>query len=201
MVVYLFFVFTCGWCVCWLLFLNYQKHSQQPEEGESCPANRGQLELMNAVLECDGALGLELERGPGEMEPVELVVDCEGGHLVMSGESAECIKFCRQEESQCECLECWERSVAEHQQQHAVAPGFGFGFGWPEEETGVEESFVEGEELVPVVELRENPLSQVPDLETRLLNSTASHQIRQRSRLLSEGQQERRAAIRLVSSG
>lgn len=28
MLIYLFFIFTCGWCVCWLLFLNYQQHAK-----------------------------------------------------------------------------------------------------------------------------------------------------------------------------
>lgn len=28
MLVYLLFIFTCGWCVCWLLFLNYQQHTR-----------------------------------------------------------------------------------------------------------------------------------------------------------------------------
>lgn len=31
MLVYLLFIFACGWCVCWLLFLNYQQHSRDSE--------------------------------------------------------------------------------------------------------------------------------------------------------------------------
>lgn len=31
MLVYLFFIFTCGWCVCWLLFLNYQQYTKDSE--------------------------------------------------------------------------------------------------------------------------------------------------------------------------
>lgn len=31
MLIYLLFIFTCGWCVCWLLFLNYQQHTRDSE--------------------------------------------------------------------------------------------------------------------------------------------------------------------------
>lgn len=31
MIIYLLFIFTCGWCVCWLLFLNYQQYSKDSE--------------------------------------------------------------------------------------------------------------------------------------------------------------------------
>lgn len=41
MLIYLFFVFSCGWCVCWLLFLNYQQHandSSSQEEQHNLPS-------------------------------------------------------------------------------------------------------------------------------------------------------------------
>lgn len=31
MIIYLLFIFTCGWCVCWLLFLNYQQYNKDSE--------------------------------------------------------------------------------------------------------------------------------------------------------------------------
>lgn len=31
MLVYLLFIFACGWCVCWLLFLNYQQYSHDSQ--------------------------------------------------------------------------------------------------------------------------------------------------------------------------
>lgn len=43
MLMYLLFIFTCGWCVCWLLFLNYQQYerdkitsSRLKDQNEEC---------------------------------------------------------------------------------------------------------------------------------------------------------------------
>lgn len=46
MIIYLLFIFTCGWCVCWLLFLNYQQYTRDSE--------RDQLKSRYCSLNTDG---------------------------------------------------------------------------------------------------------------------------------------------------
>lgn len=43
MLIYLFFIFTCGWCVCWLLFLNYQQYTRDFEREERLRQRRKQI--------------------------------------------------------------------------------------------------------------------------------------------------------------
>ena len=72
MIVYLLFIFTCGWCVCWLLFLNYQQHAldghrrRHPSQRRSRSRSRKRLGRGDqmALGETSG----DLEAGSGRVE-------------------------------------------------------------------------------------------------------------------------------------
>lgn len=143
MLVYLFLVFSCGWCACWLLFLSYQQQQRQTSDDLFCEPMCVEQAAHEGCLE-------ELEEAAEGVEgPAELVVDSRGGHLLVSGEAARCIKFCAGGGGgSSECVQC-------------AAPLLR---GWPSDLTceWLEEEEEESEcELVPVLGLLENPLAHL----------------------------------------
>lgn len=225
MLVYLLFIFACGWCVCWLLFLNYQQHSR---DGRRC-RGRGRAESgewahfqqddheQAELDQHDGFLEEELDE-PRPLEPangraggccqraaaaaaaglkLDSVIDLYSEHalLLPAAEGGERADGCR-------CVDC--------QSAQFRAGAGGLLCGWPvgaAEEARPTAAGADDEhdgqlvDLWPAVELHENPLSRAPlgRLERHESGRAADQLARSRLLSLSEHQQERRAAIRMVS--
>lgn len=92
MLIYLFFIFTCGWCVCWLIFLNYQQHIKDSKESASCSSN---LRASNSQEHEDEAEGeccaqcrcscssSSLSSSARQPAQAELIVNERGDHSVL----------------------------------------------------------------------------------------------------------------------
>lgn len=187
MLVYLFFVFTCGWCVCWLLFLNYQQHSRDsiepPLDSASLEDDPGsyrvqQLPRRKRKRESKQAL---LVRHSGRHEPVKTELQ-QDDELESGRDDKQCCPECRASLSS-ELVLDWpvnkwstdDDAESEHEQPEVAQQAW------------------------PLVELHENLLGGSE--QTVDVSEPSFEQTLDRSRLLSlqPSQLSHRAAIRQVS--
>ena len=210
MLLYLFFVFTCGWCVCYLLFLNYQQHSRDSQldveleaeaEDEAETEERQLLERRHWLRKwrrrrrrraCGhtGDASETTRRGGEQHRPkLELVIDSEGRHSLLGDEEIARLELeDTKDAADIECVACATPTPVSEPL-----------FGWPLAEGDDEEE--EAEQLCgewPLAELHENPLS---GLEVSPRGAESGVGALERSQLLSlrHCQRQNRAAIRMVS--
>lgn len=188
MLVYLFFVFTCGWCVCWLLFLNYQQHVRDAhltlvelDEESGAPVTPPRLELLASKKRKRRGRRKLLVRHTGQLDLAEPEA---GPEVEVEAEE--------EEESEQECAECGRPSQ----------PGE-LVLDWPATNR-CEESCEEAElgaRAWPLVEIHENELANASANYSDNDDHNELGQALDRSRLLSlrPSQLRNRAAIRLVS--
>jgi len=79
MLVYLFFIFSCGWCVCWLLFLNYQQHTL--DSARLARVRRAKRERLRRLR---GERRTRLDGAGAESVTVESVVGEDGEHVLLA---------------------------------------------------------------------------------------------------------------------
>lgn len=188
MLVYLFFVFTCGWCVCWLLFLNYQQHARDSVQP---PA-----ELSNLEDDSSSCRAEQLARRRRRRDTKRALLVGQSGKLELVKTEAE--RADQQEESEC-CPEC---------QASALDSPDELVLDWPanrcaaDSEEDSDEPEVASQRAWPLIELHENLASWSEEAEDGLpVRKPDVEQALNRSRLLSlrSSQLSHRAAVRQVS--
>lgn len=87
MIVYMLFIFTCGWCVCYLLFLNYQQHSRDSRLASAI--RRKRLQRVRRLRSSSSRRRPDLESGgcvrksSGRAGQLESIVDSNRQHSLL----------------------------------------------------------------------------------------------------------------------
>lgn len=197
MLIYLLFIFTCGWCVCYLLFLNYQQHARDSEQ--RAPSGRECLRRVRRRLR-PARHKLDAELATPAAIRQESVVDQAGECSLLVADCCDPIDAFSFSDHYDDELLAWSASHAARSQEPELR-------GWPAWDQSIDDDDDDGDddaddgydERVPLVELHENPLGTCAELGRAGVESAELALRRSQLLSLQSSQQDKRAAIRLVS--